>query len=270
MKRNISDFIIVSDLDGTLLTSDYKTSQRNLDAVARFKQNGGRFTLATGRSIDSARAYVNMFNIDIPVIVCNGGMIYDYKAEKVIYSENLPSTANGYVKELCEKFPEAGAEAIVEDIIYIVSSNDYIEKHVRLEPIKFEHADFDNVPKTWTKAIFAADEKVIGQMQKYFYEQSHKDVYLVKSSDIYLEMLPLNISKASALKELSKILNQDLQNFAAIGDFYNDVEMLKAAGISAAPSTAPAEIRKVASKIVCSCGEGAVADLIEYLETLCK
>ena len=84
----------------------------------------------------------------------------------------------------------------------------------------------------------------------------------------YFEQLPKGISKASAIVELCKILNIKKGGYFAIGDYYNDVPMLNAADISAAPEESPDDVKAVADKVVGSAANGAVADFIEYLEEI--
>ena len=69
----IADILLVSDLDGTLIGKDHQIPERNLEAIKRFKEKGGKFCVATGRSIESGRPYylslihIFLWNMNIPV-----------------------------------------------------------------------------------------------------------------------------------------------------------------------------------------------------------
>ena len=85
-------------------------------------------------------------------------------------------------------------------------------------------------------------------------------------ADRYWEMLPEDAHKGTGIQRLAQVCGYSLEQVAAIGDYYNDMEMLRTAGITAAPSNAPEEIRKMAGFVAGPCDEGAVADFIEKLE----
>ena len=81
----------------------------------------------------------------------------------------------------------------------------------------------------------------------------------------YFEVVPKGISKATAIIKLAEILNAQKGNIFAIGDYYNDLEMLKAADISAVTADSPQDIKEIADYITGPCKDGAVADFIDYL-----
>lgn len=76
--------ILISDMDGTIINSDKKISERDKKAINYFKENGGLFTIATGRMLPSANRYVLDLDLSLPIILYNGGKIYDYKEEKTL------------------------------------------------------------------------------------------------------------------------------------------------------------------------------------------
>ena len=78
--------IIVSDLDGTLLPPSKIPLERDLAAIRRFEAAGGRFAIATGRTIQAAIRYQEMLGLQNPMIVYNGAAIYDSMNDKVLFS----------------------------------------------------------------------------------------------------------------------------------------------------------------------------------------
>ncbi|HIS79668.1 MAG TPA: HAD-IIB family hydrolase, partial [Candidatus Caccousia stercoris] len=78
--------LIASDIDGTLLPGGREIPERNLSALRRFAEKGGRFTLATGRSIGSAGQFLDRLPVNAPAICLNGALLYDYKQQKVLES----------------------------------------------------------------------------------------------------------------------------------------------------------------------------------------
>jgi len=64
---DFSDVMIITDLDGTLLPENKILSEKDLEAIKKFRSDGGKFTIATGRTIQSADRYIKELEIDIPV-----------------------------------------------------------------------------------------------------------------------------------------------------------------------------------------------------------
>ena len=90
---NIKDILVLSDLDGTLLTAEQGIPEYNIQMINKFQELGGHFTIATGRSIESVSHYLNKLELSTPAIVYNGGIIYDFKNKMYIIKETLPESA---------------------------------------------------------------------------------------------------------------------------------------------------------------------------------
>ena len=78
-------------------------------------------------------------------------------------------------------------------------------------------------------------------------------------------MVNEDTNKGKAVLKLAEILGVDKENTAAIGDYFNDYEMLKEVGLPACCGQAPKEMKKISKFVACHCNQGAVADLIEYM-----
>lgn len=80
--------MVVADADGTLLNDKKEITAATKSSIKKFRNIGGIFTLATGRGILSATPYINELNIDVPVILFNGCIIYD-PVNKKYYMKNI-------------------------------------------------------------------------------------------------------------------------------------------------------------------------------------
>jgi len=72
------NILMVTDLDGTLFDSRAQVSQKNMNAINEFRNNGGLFTIATGRAFSYSRFTANELELQIPAIVYNGAAVYDF------------------------------------------------------------------------------------------------------------------------------------------------------------------------------------------------
>ena len=109
---DFSDVMIITDLDGTLLPENKILSEKDLEAIKRFRSDGGKFTIATGRTIQSADRYIKELEIDIPVILYNGSLIYDVQKQEVLFTDELPEFAPDIAKELFGFMKNPGGEVL--------------------------------------------------------------------------------------------------------------------------------------------------------------
>ena len=103
--ENLSRVMLITDMDGTLLTDDKKINPIDLKAIEQFKLLGGIFTVATGRNYQSASRYFKELSIEYPVILYNGGMIFDVIHNNPVYIDELHSCAVDVCKKYLKTFP---------------------------------------------------------------------------------------------------------------------------------------------------------------------
>jgi hydroxymethylpyrimidine pyrophosphatase-like HAD family hydrolase len=98
--------------------------------------------------------------------------------------------------------------------------------------------------------------------------QHYEGTRLVRTTDTLVELLPENSNKGSAIRQLVELGYTKQECIAAIGDYYNDIEMIAYAGIGTATGEAPDDIKAMAKFVAGPSTGGAVADLVEYLERI--
>lgn len=91
--------LLASDFDNTILNTELPRrtgcpippiSQRNVEALRYFMDNGGRFAVATGRALPAFRMFAEQVPMNAPAVVCNGGALYDFKTERYLETMELP------------------------------------------------------------------------------------------------------------------------------------------------------------------------------------
>lgn len=258
--------LLASDIDGTLVSAG-RIPERNVEAIRRFTQEGGLFALATGRSIQSARRYAALAGVNCPSIVFNGAIGYDFAADKPLWRESLPDGAKGIIPPIMERFPDIGVEVHSGKNLYVLNHTPDVDAHVVYEEIEIIDADFAQVEKEdWTKVLFAMGRPGrLAELHAYCEPMHLTGCYFLKTADCYYELTCEGVSKGAALKRLAGLLGIAPARTFAIGDYYNDVELIQAAGYSCFVETAPAKLHKLADCTACSCEKGAVADFIDKL-----
>lgn len=207
MFEDLSKVLLLTDMDGTLLSADKTISAVNLAAIERFRMAGGKFALATGRVIQATAQYFEQTALDGPIIICNGSMIYDCGSGEVKWQQTLPEDkARFVVAKLLERFPEASAEINTPFTAYVVQCNETSVYHRKIAGMTSveEVASLKDVPKgSWNKVLFAMESRLVGEFASYAQTIEYcGDFEFVTSGEIFHEMLPLNCSKGDAMKRL--------------------------------------------------------------------
>ena len=203
---NMKGILLASDLDGTLLQDDKTISETDKAAIRRFREAGGTFTVATGRSIPTLAPYPEELKLDVPLALYNGAMIYDPVLKKPIWETWIPEDAKRAVSHIYQVFGEAvGIEILAECALYAVVYNDFIDYHLNggRYPISYERCRIsDALPKRWRKVMFAAEKEQIGALQKELERLGLDGVRVSHSAERIVELLPEDADKGLALKRL--------------------------------------------------------------------
>ncbi len=265
MFEDISKVLLITDMDGTFLPTNKIPSKGNLEAIKKFQNAGGKFTIATGRAYQATTQYFEYFNVNFPMIMFNGGMIYDINENKSIYDVFVPPAAKEITTNILNKFPNLGCE-LLTDKVNVINENDTEKNHIKICKVTPNYADINQVKDSWYKVLFADTKENLDVVEAYVAKQKFLGVDFVRSDLNYFEILPLNNSKGSALKAMRKICGIEDYTIAAIGDYNNDIEMIKEADLGVCPSNAVDAVKDVADLVLKeSCDENAIASVIDYI-----
>ncbi|MCZ8511341.1 Cof-type HAD-IIB family hydrolase [Paenibacillus filicis] len=263
-----SGYLLVTDMDGTLLGADKSISPDNLAAIERFTAQGGRFTLATGRIASSVRRYAEQLPLGAPAILCNGAMIYDFASGETVWERMLPvSDAEGIIQRMLSLYPQIGVEIYPKgwDVPFFRNENEVTQRHERME--KFRRRADSAPAEPWIKVLFAWEPARLDAITPHLQELTGSaEVEWIRSDDKYLELLAKDSTKGHALEALTRRLGMDPAKSIAMGDHLNDLEMIRRAGVGVAVANAHPELRAAAGHHAKHHEEHAVADVIEWLE----
>ena len=153
------------------------------------------------------------------------------------------------------------------NIQYVIHANETTHAHQVDEHMESVACPLENVPDGWLKVVFAGDPETIRKAGQYAKTRYFgRDNYFLPTNQIYLEIMPSGISKAAGMEELCHILNENIKKTIVIGDYYNDLEIMKKAGYSVAVANAPSEVKAAANEVTnCDCTGGAVGEFLYKL-----
>ncbi len=259
--------ILLSDMDGTLLNSESRVGDENRQAIRKFIEEGGRFGIATGRMLSNALAFLDGVDVNGYCILANGSQLYDLKAqcymkEYGIEKENMRT----FLKKCVDEKTQIGVQIYAKDMCHLISRKEYVNPIVVRDhqPISFDTLE-DVMDIEWVKILFSgseADIKWLGAKSAYLEELGL--ISRVRSAINYYEFLPAGVSKGYMVAQLKKYV-KETDTIYAVGDYYNDIEMLKQADVGIAMGNAPDEVKGHADKVCTDCDNNAIAYVIEHI-----
>lgn len=268
MIEKLSDILLVSDIDGTLLRERDGLSTKNREAIQRFTEKGGHSTVATGRAIDVTRKLLDGLIVNAPSIHINGGYLYDWKTDEIKNPHYISLRAKEYCRKTVEEFPFCDCHFAEKTGVNILTSGNVLKNYLFQSDYRFFKDGFEKIPDDVYKYIISCDPKDMDRVRSFATEICGEDVQLLTSSPYYLEILPPENSKANALKELCRYMDFPMDHVVAVGDYENDKEMIQMAGIGAAVDNAQEEVKSAADLVLPSCEEDALYHLITFLEEI--
>lgn len=263
--------LLVSDFDGTIQPYGGEIPKNNLEAIHYFIEEGGLFTISTGRSQPSMKNRISDIIHNAPISLCNGAQVYDYEKDEEIWASKMPDHASEMVAEVLENFPDVGIEIYRGKEIYVINRSDKTDWQLERESLTAKYCSVADVPAGYQKFMMLGEHERLLEVKAFCDSRPHYVFDTVFTEPHYYEVLDAEINKAKGLKHLHEHLGIPLEKVVAIGDYYNDLQMIEYAGFGAAVKGAPKEVIAASDFVTCPAEEGAIACLISEIEKrMCK
>lgn len=246
---------IFLDLDLTLLRTDRTISERTLNVLKKYQDNGCLIGFSTSRGTTSIQQYVDLVNPDL--VISNAGACIFYEG-KLIHQETFTLEETHLL--LDEVYRQLGENAeITVDTLYELYWNRKDNKSTQYMPdSKFD--DCKNFPEPAMKFCVQTNDKVKAER----IASVVKNCLAIQFSDIpWYKFAPLSATKENAIAFISNHLGIPVSEMAAFGDDYSDIGMLKACGHGIAMGNAIQAVKDIADHITLSCDEDGVAVWLE-------
>jgi len=246
--------LVAIDLDDTLLSDDLKISSQTIMAIQEAVKKGVTVTLATGRMYKSAVKYAKEIDLNVPIITYQGAYIKNIGDGEVLYERKLSYEAS---IDIISKLKERGKKNIqvyLDDELYADKENTYVFEYGRVTNVNYHVVDdlttFIATSKILPLKILVVDEPTeIKQMLEEFYQIYSDEINITISKPHFLEFSHKEATKGQAIKYLADQLGISLEQVIAIGDSYNDLDMIKIAGLGVVMGNGYDEVKKYANYI---------------------
>lgn len=266
--KKFEGMLFCTDLDGTLYTSDKTVSRENLDAIEYFKSEGGLFTFITGRPPATAGHICDLIRPNAPYGCFNGGAIYDPRREEYLWSMELPRDVSELVREVDLRLPDMGIQYNTRKGVYFNKDNPAQEHFRAVTGLPNVACHYSEVRECAVKIVFAHldSARIDALMELLHFHPRAGEFDFIRSEKILYEILPKGVSKGAVLTKMAQLLGIDMKNTVAVGDYNNDISMIRVAGHGYAVANAVPEAKAVAKHVTVSNNESAIAAIIESLE----
>ncbi len=260
--------VVVLDLDGTLTNSKKELSERNRLALIKLQEQGVKVVLASGRptyGIVPIAEALELERFGGFILAYNGGVILDCGSKKAVYSNVLPGDL---IEPLYRYSTEAECVILSYDNEYILTEKPDdryvgVEAHLNKMAVSrvenFVEAFSEPLPKCLTVGDPEKILKLEAKLKGLFGER----MGIFRSEPFFLELVPLGIDKALSLSRLLEYMGEAKEEMIAFGDGYNDLSMIKFAGVGVAMSNAQESVKESADYVAMSNDEDGVAVYIE-------
>jgi len=254
--------LLATDLDGTLLNSSSEISEHTRKTILAAMEQGMLFVPSTGRPLCGVERIAAQFPGDFPVITYNGAVVVTSKTRRVLFSQNLNKDDAREVYALgCERnVPIIIWEGETLHVSHICPEIELYQTITGATLHVLE--DFERLGDI-TKIIWLIHSKEGRQLITELGGQFAGRLNVHTSHPRLLEFVDKNASKGLALAAIGKEYGIMADEMIAAGDGFNDVSMLKYAGLSVAMQNAPEELKALCKLVTCSNDEDGVAKVVE-------
>ena len=253
--------LLCSDFDGTLAVKK-RISAENRAAIRYFQENGGRFTVISGRQPEFLEEHLKDCPANAPLVGYNGAQIKDHQSGEVLYEGGRNDCK---ALELLEPFWRQGEQ--IKKIIAFDNSgfeSCQMRELTRQSPFTIEELK-ELISFPLYKVVCSVDSEQYGTMLRDTLSASFGDLFEIsRSCSTYMEISCIDACKGVAARRLKEMLGAKL--LVTAGDYENDISMLRAADIGYAVGNASPEVKAAADRVTVDVAEHAIAAIIDELD----
>lgn len=263
--------IIACDMDETLLSSDATICRRNIEAITAAIAKGVKFVPCTGRGFRSIKGVLRTLGLydqaDQYVIGFNGANITENKGSRSLFWDPIPFDLADRIFRRCCAYGQC-MHIYTRDVVYITNitpdEEAFLHGRMGYVPVEAEDLDFIRGKEEVCKLIVTNTDYDYLQQIHAEIRPLLDDITVSFSSNRYIEFMHKGVNKGAGLWKLADILGVAHEETMAIGDNINDIDMLKAAGLSVGVHNLNPVIRQYCDVVTdATNNEGAVAEAIE-------
>lgn len=260
---------IALDLDGTLTNHEKVVTPKTREALLKAAANGAVIILASGRptyGIEPVAECLELNQRGGYILSYNGGNIVNAKTGEKLFSQFLPDEVIPELYAYAKEHGHALLGYAGNEIITEMPDDQYVKEESRINKMNIRKVDnlFESLEPHPTKLLMTGDPTLMLKAEEELVEKLGDRMDIFRSAPFFLELVPKGIDKAKSLTRLLTKINLTPADLIAFGDGYNDLSMLKLAGMGVAMENAAPEVRAEADYVTLSNEEDGVAAALTH------
>ncbi len=260
--------LLVLDLDGTLTNSNKQITPHTLETLKRAQEKGIKIVLASGRPTYGVAPIADKIQLDKYegyILSYNGGEITDWHNKELLYKNTLNPEVFPYLYQCAKNNNFAIVTYHKEFVITENPEDEYVQKEALLNVMTLKKVDnfLQAIQFPIAKCMIVGEPSRLMNLEKEMYAHLKEQMGVYRSEPYFLELVPKGIDKAQSLAYLLKKLDISREEMIACGDGFNDLSMIKYAGLGVAMQNAQEIVREHADYITRSNDNDGVAHVIE-------
>lgn len=260
------------DMDGTLLTKAHIISDATKEIIEKLTKQNILIVPISARPLHGMTPIITgVIPESTPIVSLNGG--YIFHQGEIIFQSFVPLAD---VKTVHETIAGEAVSAMYYSQMdwYANEDNDWIKKEQKITPVPINILPFEETISVWekqqsgpNKILIAGDAHLILSVEHILVASNTNKLNIYKSQPRYLEVMNSEASKVRAMEFIMKQYGLEANEVVAIGDNYNDVGMIQAAGMGVAMGNAPDDIKAIADYVTDSnINDGVAKALARFFE----
>lgn len=263
---------IALDLDGTLTNHEKVVTPRTRQALLQVQKENVVIILASGRPTYGIHPVAECLEIEKYggyILSYNGGKIVKAQTGEELFSQYLPDSVIPILYRYAQEKNHALLGYAGNEIITEMPDDPYVKEESRINKMNIRKVDnlLEALEPHPTKLLMTGEPTVMLKAEEELVEIVGDKMSVFRSAPFFLELVPNGIDKAQSLLRLLAKINLTPADLMAFGDGYNDLSMLKLAGMGVAMANAAPEVRSEADYITLSNEEDGVAEAIRHFKS---
>jgi Cof subfamily protein (haloacid dehalogenase superfamily) len=268
MRGIMGQKVLVLDIDGTLTNSDKEITSATKQGIINIMERGHKVILASGRPTPGMRRYeeeLELTKYGGYLLSFNGARVVECKSGDIVYQRTLPLHIVPGLYDFAKKH---GCGLITYEGDIVISAfepDEYVKLEARINGMEIktvdnftEYIDFDI-----NKCLMTAPPDVAPEYEKFLHEAYAEYASVYRSEEFFIEIMPKNVDKAASLDKMLETVGLTREDAICCGDGFNDISMIKYAGVGVAMGNAKPVVKEAADYITGTNDEDGLVQVID-------
>lgn len=258
---------LVLDIDGTLTNSRKEITPATKSAIQDLMKRGNRVVLASGRPTPGMRRYEEELELEKYggyLLSYNGARVIDCFTGEVIYQRLLPLALLPGMYRFAKGNGCGLITYLGSDVISAFPVDPYVALEARINGLPVREVDHftEFVDFDINKCLMTAEPEKAERLEKELREQYGDRASIYRSEPYFIEIMPKDVNKATSLDKILPVLGVKREETVCCGDGFNDISMIRYAGVGVAMGNAQQVVKEAADYVTAANDEDGLVQVI--------